>query len=441
MAPEDPSSCILLISNAISIHQIDATHILSFLVLTLLIVASAFISGSEVAFFGLETKDKEELKLEKHSSDKTVLNKLKNLDYLLATILTANNFINVGIVLISSHLTNQIFDFSQNPTMGFIIQTIVITFILLLFGEILPKVYASNHSLPFARLMAKPINFLGIIFRPLNMFLVESTNLVNRRMEKKNTKVSRDELSTALELTSEELTDEKELLEGIIKFGNISVADIMTARVDVIDIDIKSDFETVIKVIIDSGFSRIPVFGETSDNVKGILYIKDLLPHLQKKNFRWQSLIRPPYFVPETKMINDLLEEFQTSKVHMAIIVDEYGGTSGIVTLENVLEEIVGEISDEFDGDRDNYETNKDGTMTFEGKTAIHEFCKVTKIEEELFNEIKGEADSLAGMLLEVHGRMPVNGDYIDVLTFHFKILDVDDRRISKVKYYPVIKQ
>lgn len=437
MEPEDPFSCTLLVINTITASPITVAHIIEFLVLVLLIISSAFISGSEVSFFGLEAKDKEDLKQEKHSNDKAVLNQLIRLDYLLATILTANNFVNVGIVLITSHLTNQLFDFSQNLALGFIIQTVVITFILLLFGEILPKVYASNHALPFARRMAKPLKILGKILKPLTSFLVRSTNMVNKRIANKHQNISRDELSTALELTSEELTEEKELLEGIIKFGNISVADIMTSRVDVTDLNIKSSFEEVIATIIDSGFSRIPVYDNSPDNVKGILYIKDLLPHLNKTNFRWQSLIRPPYFVPETKMINDLLEEFQKSKVHLAIIVDEYGGTVGIVTLEDIIEEIVGEINDEFDEPEDNYHINKDGTIVFEGKIPIHDFCKITKIDEEVFDEVKGDADSLAGLLLEISGEMPQRYDEIEVLNYKFKIFAVDNRRIIKVKFFP----
>lgn len=438
MVTDDPLSCILSVVNTITASHFNATHIITLLILILLIITSAFISGSEVAFFGLDSKEKEELKQNKHSSDKRVLQQLGNLDYLLATILTVNNFVNVGIVLLSSYLTNELFDFTENPTLGFIVQTVVITFILLLFGEILPKVYANNHALLFARLMASPLNTASKIVKPLTLFLVESTNLVNKRIDKNHhLSVSRDDLSTALELTSDELNEEKELLEGIIKFGNINVADIMTSRVKVTDIDIRDSFDQVISIIVDSGYSRIPVYDETSDNVKGILYIKDLLPHLQKKNFRWQSLIRPPYFVPETKMINDLLEEFQSKKIHMAIIVDEYGGTSGIVTLEDILEEIVGEITDEFDSTPDDYKVNKDGTMEFEGRTPIHDFCKLTKLDEEIFNEIKGEADSLAGMLLEVHGKIPNKFQEIDVLEYHFKVLSVDDRRIKEVKYYP----
>ncbi len=437
MESDDPLSFIALINSSIAAMPLDATHLIVLLALTLLIVFSAFISGSEVAFFGLDAKEKEELKQEKHRRDQSVNKHLNSPDYLLATILTANNFVNVGIVLLTSYLTHLLFDFSSNEVLGFVIQTVVITFILLLFGEILPKIYADNHALNFARLMARPLHLLGQLFKPLTSFLVISTNMVNRRMAKKHQNISRDQLSTALELTSEELTEEKELLEGIIKFGNINVADIMTSRMDVTDLDIKSDFTKVLNTIAASGFSRIPVYAETPDKVKGVLYIKDLLPHLQKKNFRWQTLIRPPYFVPETKMINDLLEEFQSSKVHMAIIVDEYGGTSGIVTLEDILEEIVGEISDEFDVPDDNYKKNKDGTIVFEGKTPIHDFCKISKIDETLFDEVKGEADSLAGMLLEVYGEMPERYDEINILEYKFKVFAVDDRRIIKVKFFP----
>lgn len=437
METDDPLSFSLILISKIAAHPFTVTHLILFLALVLLVVFSAFISGSEVAFFSLGAKDKEELKQQQHSSDKVVLKHLERAEYLLATILTANNFINVGIVLLSAHLTNSLFDFSAQPVLGFVIQTVIITFILLLFGEILPKVYANNHGLSFARLMANPLQFLGRLFKPLTSFLVVSTNTVNKRLAQKHQNISRNDLSTALELTSEELTDEKELLEGIIKFGNISVADIMTSRVDVTDIALKSSFQDVIKAIADSGYSRIPVYSGTPDNIKGILYIKDLLPHLQKNTFRWQSLIRAPYFVPENKMINDLLEEFQSNKIHMAIIVDEYGGTTGIVTLEDVLEEIVGEISDEFDAPDDNYKINKDGTIVFEAKIPIHDFCKITRIDEEIFEDIKGDADSLAGLLLEVHGEMPQRYDEITVLNYKFKVFSVDDRRIIKVKYFP----
>lgn len=437
METDDPLSYSLILISKIAASPFTISHLILFLVLVLLVVCSAFISGSEVAFFSLGAKEKEELKQLNHSSDKLTLKHVNRAEYLLATILTANNFINVGIVLLSAHLTNSLFDFSQQALLGFIIQTVIITFILLLFGEILPKVYASNHALSFARIMASPLQVLGRIFNPLTSFLVFSTNIVNKRLAQKHQNISRTDLSTALELTSEELTEEKELLQGIIKFGNINVADIMTSRVDVTDIALKSSFQEVIKTIVDSGYSRIPVYSGSPDNIKGILYIKDLLPHLQKKTFRWQSLIRAPYFVPENKMINDLLEEFQTNKTHMAIIVDEYGGTTGIVTLEDILEEIVGEISDEFDAPDENYETKQDGTIVFEAKIPIHDFCKITKIDEDIFEEIKGEADSLAGMLLEVHGEMPKRNDEIKVLDYTFKVFSVDDRRIIKVKYFP----
>ncbi len=441
METDDPLSFMLFCLNAVTVNPVAVSHLVVFVILLLLIAASAFISGSEVAFFGLDAKAKAELKQEKHGSDKNILKQLDELDYLLATILTANNFVNVSIVLIISYLTNQLFDFSENETLGFIIQTVGITFILLLFGEILPKIYASTRALPFARLMSRPLMILQSLFKPLTSFLVVSTNIVNKRLARhhqNHQNISRDELSTALELTSEELTEEKELLEGIIKFGNITVADIMTSRVDVTDINIKSSFSDVIATITKSGFSRIPIYTDTPDNVKGVLYIKDLLPHLQKQNFRWQTLIRQPYFVPDTKKINDLLEEFQSNKIHMAIIVDEYGGTAGIVTLEDILEEIVGEISDEFDVPEDSYKLNAaDGTFIFEGKISIRDFCKVIKYDEEEFEELRGESDTLAGMILEVHGEIPQQGEKISVENHEFQIMEVDNRRIIKVKYYP----
>lgn len=441
METDDPLSFMLFCLNAVTVNPVAVSHLVVFVILLLLIAASAFISGSEVAFFGLDAKAKAELKQEKHGSDKNILKQLDELDYLLATILTANNFVNVSIVLIISYLTNQLFDFSENETLGFIIQTVGITFILLLFGEILPKIYASTRALPFARLMSRPLMILQSLFKPLTSFLVVSTNIVNKRLARhhqNHQNISRDELSTALELTSEELTEEKELLEGIIKFGNITVADIMTSRVDVTDINIKSSFSDVIATITKSGFSRIPIYTDTPDNVKGVLYIKDLLPHLQKQNFRWQTLIRQPYFVPDTKKINDLLEEFQSNKIHMAIIVDEYGGTAGIVTLEDILEEIVGEISDEFDVPEDSYKLNAaDGTFIFEGKISIRDFCKVIKYDEEEFEELRGESDTLAGMILEVHGEIPQQGEKISVANNEFQIMEVDNRRIIKVKYYP----
>lgn len=396
------------------------------------------ISGSEVAFFSLEPRDIEKLKTNDiEASDRQILSFLKVPDRLLATILIANNFINVGIVILLSYFSNDLFNFQESPVLGFVLEVVVITFMLLLFGEIMPKVYATKHGLKMARLMALPLKYLERIFNPFVSFLISSTNFVNRHVSRKTGNISMDELSSVLELTSEELTEDKEMLEGIIKFGNISVAEIMTSRIDTVDLDIKSNYNKVMAVIVESGFSRIPVYHTSPDKIKGILYIKDLLPHLNKgENFRWQSLIRAPYFVPETKKINDLLEEFQTNKIHMAIVIDEYGGTSGIVTLEDILEEIVGEISDEFDDDETNYTRESDGSYVFEAKTMLNDFFKITGIDEVHFENVRGDADTLAGLILESRGEIPDKHEEITIANCKFKILAADDRRIKKLRVY-----
>ena len=304
---------------------------------------------------------------------------------------------------------------------------------LLLFGEIMPKVYATKNALKLSRFMAKPLDITSRVLKPFISILVNSTNFVNRRIARKSGNISMDDLSSVLEL-SEELSEDKEMLEGIIKFGNISVAEIMTPRIDTVDLDIRSNFNKVISVIVESGFSRIPVYHGSPDKIKGILYIKDLLPHINKaENFRWQSLIRAPYFVPETKKINDLLEEFQTNKIHLAVVIDEYGGTSGIVTLEDVIEEIVGEISDEYDDDEKFYVKEGDNRYVFEAKIMLNDFYKITGLDEALFEEIRGDADTLAGLILEAKGDIPNKHDVIIIANCEFKILAADDRRIKKI--------
>lgn len=433
----DPYSQLLIAQfiGVIQVNTLTPGVILSLAVAIVLLICSALISGSEVAFFSLEPADVEQLKENHHASDHQVVAHLQRPNHLLATILIANNFVNVGIVILLSFIGNTLFDFSSSPTLGFILQVVVISFLLLLFGEIMPKVYATRHGLKVARIMSVPLKVLQKLFSPLVSFLISSTSFVNKRVARRGTDLSMNDLSSVLELTSDELTEDKEILEGIVKFGNISVAEIMTSRIDMVDINIKSNFNKVISVIVESGFSRIPVYHDTPDKIKGILYIKDLLPHLNKgENFKWQSLIRPPYFVPETKKINDLLEEFQTNKIHMAIVIDEYGGTSGIVTLEDILEEIVGEISDEYDEDELNYVRESDDSYTFEAKILLNDFFKITGISEEIFDKIRGDADSLAGLILEVQGEIPDKNEVIQIGNCKFKILSADDRRIKKVR-------
>lgn len=433
----DPLPHLLSLSWEVYFYPMTASAFFSLLLIVILLISSALISGSEVAYFSLSPKDRQQIGSQKEKNSHFILHNLENPEKLLATILVANNFINVGIVILSSYATNMLVDFSKAPGVGFIFQIIVITFFLLLFGEIIPKVYATRHSMQVARIMGLPLNVLERIFSPINAILIYSTSLVNRRLHKHHPQnISVDELSHALELTADhELSDDKELLEGIVKFGNKNAVEIMVPRVDVEAVDIKDSFDKVINRINDSGYSRIPVYSESFDHIRGILYIKDLLPHIHKRdNFRWQSIIRPPFYVPETKKIDDLLEDFQKNKVHMAIVVDEYGGSSGIVTLEDILEEIVGDIADEFDED-ENYFTKIDNNkFLFDGKILLDDFFKITETDEQAFNDFKGEADTLAGLLLELKGEIPALHDKITCLNFVFSIEAADNRRIKKVK-------
>jgi gliding motility-associated protein GldE len=357
-------------------------------------------------------------------------------DKLLATILIANNFINVGIVILSTYLVNKTIDFSNAPVLGFIIQVVVITFIILLFGEILPKIYASNYKLQFAMFMARPIKICTVLFSPLSFLLIHSTSFVNKRRSKYGKNLSIDDISHALELTSsEDETEDKGILEGIVKFGSTNVYQIMTPRIDVVAVENDTTPSKIIEMINHSGYSRIPVYNETFDNVEGILYIKDLLPHLDHlESFNWQSLLRQPYYVPENKKIDDLLKEFQKNKVHVAIVVDEYGGTSGIVTLEDILEEIVGDIVDEFDDDDNLYTKINDNTFLFDGKTQLNDFYRICDLDDNFFDEIKGEADTLAGLLLEIKRNFPKLNEKISSQNIDFYVESVDNRRIKKIK-------
>jgi len=354
---------------------------------------------------------------------------------LLATILIANNFVNVGIVIISTYMNSRLFDFSSHPFFGFIIEVVIITFMLLLFGEIIPKVYANQYATSFVVFMVRPILFLEKVFRPLSTLLINSTSFINKRFQTKKQNLSIDDISHALDITEDKITEDKKILKSIVKFGNIDVKEIMKSRVDVIAVDTLIRFKKLLSVIIDSGYSRIPVYEDNFDNIKGILYIKDLLPHLQKDDkFEWQNLSRQAYFVPETKKINDLLGEFQSKKNHMAIVVDEYGGTSGIVTLEDILEEIVGEITDELDEDDIVFEKLNNNTFVFEGKTLLNDFYRIIECENDVFEELKGDAETLAGVVLEYKGEIPKKNETIKILNFDFTILAVDNRRIKKIE-------
>ena len=354
----------------------------------------------------------------------------------LATILITNNLVNVTIIMLCNYFFSHLVDFGNAVWLEFVVITVLLTFLLLLFGEIIPKVYCSQHALAVCRKFAGSIIVLRRVFRPLATVLIRSGILAEKVVQTENHVLSVDDLEQALELTDKtELKDEQIMLEGIVRFGDETAKEIMTSRQDVVALDFRSPFPEVLHCIVENNYSRIPVYQDSIDNVRGILYIKDLLPHLGKPaTFRWQSLIRPPYFVPETKKIDDLLREFQANKVHIAIVVDEFGGTSGLVTLEDILEEIVGEINDEYDEDEKNYVRVNANTYVFEAKTLLSDFYKVLRLDDDTFEEIEGDADTLAGLMLELKGDFPAVHEKLEYKNFTFEILALDERRISKVK-------
>ena len=411
--------------------------IIAILLAVLLLYASGFVSASEIAFFSLSPVDLSEIEEGKHTSDRRISALLNDSERLLATILISNNFVNVTIIMLCNYFFASTIHFGNSVILEFLLITVVLTFLLLLFGEIMPKIYSAQNTLKFCRKAAPAISFLKKFFSPLSALLVRSSFLVNRCVAKKNYNISVDELSQALELTDKsEISEESNILEGIIRFGEETAKEVMTSRLDMVDLEINTPYSDVLKCIVENAYSRIPVYAESRDNIKGILYIKDLLPHLNKgDNFRWQSLIRPAYFVPETKMIDDLLRDFQANKIHIAIVVDEFGGTSGIVTMEDIIEEIVGEIHDEYDDEERTYAVLNDHTWVFEAKTQLTDFYKITKIDEETFDEVAGDADTLAGLLLELKGEFPALHEKVTYGRYEFEVLEMDNRRILKVKF------
>ena len=422
----------------ITVHPITITAIISLAISMLLLCFSAIISAAEVAFFSLDPQTMNELEESEKKADHNILRLLKTPQRLLATILIGTNFVNVAIILLLTYFNNAVFNFESSPVLGFIFQTIIITFAILLFAEIIPKVYATQFAHKTVLYTVPFLSVLEKLFGPFVSFLVNSTSIVNSRLAKhRHSNISMDELSHALELTSNSKDEDTEILEGIIKFGNTQVVDIMTSRVDMVVVDIKTNYKQLLEIIIKSGYSRIPVYGGTRDNIKGLLYGKDLLPHLDKPaNFRWQSLIRQAYYVPETKKIDDLLNEFQENKVHIALVVDEYGGTSGLVTLEDILEEIVGEISDEYDNEELLFTKIDNHTFVFEAKILLNDFFKIAEIEEDDFLKVTEEVETLAGLILELKGDIPAINERIDYGRYVFEIVAVDNRRIKKVKLY-----
>ena len=424
------------IFNSISVNTPETSSIIAIVAAGILLLASGFASASEIAFFSLSPADLSELEDGKHPSDEKIEKLLDDKERLLATILITNNFVNVAIIMLCNIFFMQVFSFGS-PIAEFLILTVVLTFLLLLFGEIMPKIFSAQNVLKFCRFSAPGIWACRSLFYPLSSVLVRSTSFLNKHFSRKNHNISVDELSHALELTDKaEISEENNILEGIIRFGGETAKEVMTSRLDVVDLDIRTPYSEVLKCVVENAYSRIPIYAGTRDNIKGVLYIKDLLPHLNKgDNFRWQTLIRPAYFVPETKMIDDLLRDFQANKIHIAIVVDEFGGTSGIVTMEDIIEEIVGEIHDEYDDEERTYAVLNDHTWVFEAKTQLTDFYKVTKIDEETFDDVAGDADTLAGLLLELKGEYPALPEKLCHEHYEFEVLEMDNRRILKVKF------
>lgn len=436
----DPDSCLLRwteLCDGITVMPLSLGAAFALLLALALLYTSGFVSASEIAFFSLSPSDLNDIEEENHPYDSKIKALLDDSERLLATILISNNFVNVTIIMLLNYVFASVIDFGEAKILEFLIVTVVLTFLLLLFGEIMPKIYSAQHTLPFARKAAPVVTVLRTVFWSISSLLVRSSFFINRFSQKRKVRnLSVNELSQALELTDiQETPEENNMLEGIIRFGEETAKEVMTSRLDIVDLEIHSTFSEVLKCINENGYSRIPVYEETRDHIKGILYIKDLLPYLDKgEDFKWQNLIRSALFVPENKMIGDLLRDFQTNKIHIAVVVDEFGGTSGIVTMEDIIEEIVGEINDEYDEEERTYVKLTENVYVFEGKTLLSDFYKIIKDSEEVFEDVSGDADSLAGLLLELKGEFPVLHEIINYQNYRFEILEMTSRRIQKVK-------
>ena len=409
------------------------------LILVLLLIGSALASGSEVAFFSLNNEEIASVQETDPKRGRQVANLLSNPKKLLSTILILNNLINIGIVTLTTFVSWSLFGTNATDIIVILIQTVGVTICIVFFGEIVPKVYANQAKIPFALSLAPYLSFFSSILKPISWFLMALSNVIEKRVEQKGYSLSVDELNQALDLTTEDTPeDEKDILRGIVNFGTLSVKQVMRSRLEISAVDVEMDFHELMDKINKSGYSRIPVYQETVDNVLGILYIKDLLPFIERdEDFPWKDLIRKSFFVPETKKIDALLKDFQKMRVHMAIVVDEYGGTSGLVTLEDLIEEIIGEINDEFD-DIENifFQELDNDTFVFEGKVSLNDFCKKLELDSQLFGDVKGESESLGGLLLELNSKLPKNGAKIQFEDFEFTVLAVDSRKIKKVKVY-----
>lgn len=435
----DPHQQALLLLLDFAFTQPDSGVFLSIFVVMLLFVASALVSGSEVAYFSLSAADINQLNENYQDRSERIMNLLSKPRYLLATILIANNLVNVAIVVISYYIFTSIIDFNLYPVLGYLLNVVGLTFFLVLFGEVLPKIYATKYNLGIAIFMAGPLVLLRTVFQPLSKILVTSSRYLERRIQSNaNGDFDPDELEKAIDITTghRSSVDEIKMLKGIVKFGNIHVKQIMCSRMDMVAVEENTGFEELLDIIRDAGYSRIPVYKSSVDNIAGILYVKDLLEFLNHEGtFRWQDLIRTAHFVPETKKIDDLLKEMQERRVHLVVAVDEYGGTAGLVTLEDILEEVIGEIKDEYDAhDEIDFQKLDSHNYIFEGRTLITDMCRVLNIREDLFDDVRGDSDSLAGLILEMSGRIPEPGESMMNNNYEFTIVSLGANRIEKIK-------
>lgn len=421
----------------ISFNPISLGVVIAILITIVLLGLSAFASASEIAYFSLSPSDLSELSEERTEQDKTINMLRDDSERTLATILITNNFVNVTIIMLCNYIFTSLVHFGEKAYwLQFLIVTVLLTFLLLLFGEIIPKVYSREEPLAFCRRSVSGILFFRRLFWVFESILLRSGFLASKVIKNDQQMLSVDELEHALELTDKnDIKEEQKMLQGIVRFGDETVREVMTSRQDIVALNINSPFSDVLKSIVENNYSRIPVYQNNDDNIKGVLYIKDLLPHLAKPtSFKWQTLMRPPHFVPETKRLDDMMKDFKENKVHIAIVVDEFGGTSGLITLEDILEEIVGEINDEYDEEDTSYSKLNYNTYVFDGKTLLSDVTKILEVDDDYFSEIEGDADSLAGLLLEIKGDFPTMHERIEYRNFMFEILKVDGRRISKVK-------
>ena len=420
-----------------SLHStIDTNLLFGFIAIFILLFCSAFISAAEVAYFSLTPKDIDQCAAENPAKTKIISKLLEKPKKLLATLLVANNFINIGVVILFSVVGKNLFDAIESPLLKFVVDVILVTFLILLFGEVLPKVYANRNNIKFAKLVAYPLSILDTLLSPISMPMRSLTIFLHEKLGKQKGNFSVDQLSQALELTSYEETSHKEqkILEGIVSFGNTDTKQVMSPRIDIFALEISESFSEILPKISVKGFSRIPVYRENIDHVEGVLFVKDLIPHINKKELDWVALVREPFFVPENKKLDNLLKDFQSMKIHLAIVVDEYGGTSGLVSLEDVIEEIVGDISDEFDDENLNYSQIDEKNFLFEGKINLKDFYRIVEVDENLFEKTKGEAETLAGFILEIIGNFPRKGQKIAFSNCKFTIETIDKKRIKQIK-------